>query len=359
MTHLLPFLPSRTVTLDGNEYLYFGGTSYLGISRNAEFQDYLQEGFARYGTNYSSSRISNVQLAVFEEIESQLAAFTSAEAALTFSSGFLAGQALVRLLQTEGTLIYAPRTHPALSVENQSVTSQKYYAEWVQNLPSLIAETTEPHLILLVNSLDPLYAEKYDFRWLAHLPTMHQFTVVIDDSHGLGVIGQNGNGILSQLPVLPPHIEVLSVGSLGKALGLPGGVVLGSQKRIDQLRKTPFFTAGSPMPPAYAYAYLQAANLYDRLRKKLFENSIFFQQKTSATQLFRFFDAYPVFHTNQNGLYSHLQTQKMLISSFPYPSPHDSPITRVIINALHTLEDIENLATQIRHFYPHTGKERI
>lgn len=349
MTHIVDTLPGRTLSLDGNEYLYFSGTSYLGISRNAEFQHHLQEGFARYGTNYSSSRISNIRLAVLEEAEQQLAADTGAAAALTFSSGFLAGQALVRLLQHEGQCLYAPRTHPALALENPLPSPEKYYTEWVQNLPARLPHIPGSRIILLVNSLDPLYAEKYDFSWVADLPAERQITLVIDDSHGMGIIGTNGSGIFGQVQP-PPHVEVIVVGSLGKALGLPGGVVLGNARRIAQLQKSPFFTAGSPMPPAYLYAFLQSQSLYASLRRKLAENTVLFQQKTAASDHFRFFDTYPVFHTPHNELYGHLYNRRILISSFPYPSSHDSPITRVIVNALHTPEDIETIAQQIAEF---------
>jgi 7-keto-8-aminopelargonate synthetase-like enzyme len=107
-------LPGRTLTVEGKEHLYFSGTSYLGMARNEVFAAYLQEGMKLYGTNYSSSRISNLKLQIFEQAEEYLARFTGAGAALTMSSGFLTGQMLVRLLENKGRFIYAPRTHPAL-----------------------------------------------------------------------------------------------------------------------------------------------------------------------------------------------------------------------------------------------------
>ncbi|MBC7920010.1 MAG: class I and II aminotransferase, partial [Ferruginibacter sp.] len=92
-------LPGRTVQAEGREFLYCGGTSYLGMARNEDFATLLAEGMRRYGTNYASSRLSNVQLRVFEEAESHLAAYAGAEAALTVSSGYLAGQMVVKTWQ--------------------------------------------------------------------------------------------------------------------------------------------------------------------------------------------------------------------------------------------------------------------
>ena len=62
-------LPGRTVKVKGKELLYFSGTSYLGIGKNEAFREQLLEGMKRYGTNYSSSRTSNLQLAIYEETE--------------------------------------------------------------------------------------------------------------------------------------------------------------------------------------------------------------------------------------------------------------------------------------------------
>ncbi len=67
----------------------------------------------RYGTIYASSRASNVQLAVYEEAETVLAKLTGAAAALTFSSGFQAGQAAIQRLDDQRCFLYAPGTHPA------------------------------------------------------------------------------------------------------------------------------------------------------------------------------------------------------------------------------------------------------
>ncbi len=91
-------LPGRTIVADGCERLYFSGTSYLGMGHNEAFRALLQEGMARYGTVYSSSRASNVQLAVYEEAEHLLSDLTGAPAALTFSSGYQAGQAATQRL---------------------------------------------------------------------------------------------------------------------------------------------------------------------------------------------------------------------------------------------------------------------
>lgn len=183
-------MPGRTLRLDGVEYLYCSGTSYLGISCNEEFRKCLAEGMARYGTNYSSSRRSNLQLRVFEETEHYLAAYTGTEAALTMSSGFLAAQTLVQTLNGSGHFLYAPGTHPALwrSTADAPDATQDFEA-WVNWLLQETPGMAEKQLVLVCNSLDPLQARNHSFSWLTALPTEKQFTLIIDDSHGFGVTG--------------------------------------------------------------------------------------------------------------------------------------------------------------------------
>lgn len=335
-------LPGRTVTIGGKERLYFSGTSYLGISKNTAFQQVLQEGMQYYGTSYSSSRSSNLELAIFEEAEELLASLTGAEATLTFSSGYLAGQAAINVLNQEQTFIYAPETHPAVWRYKHDGWHGNYKA-WAVDLPNQLT-VAQKEVVIVSNSLDPLLAEKYSFDWINYLPDDKQITLLIDDSHGLGVTGKQGAGIFPELKAqLKPNVDLIVISSLGKAYGIPGGVVLGKAGFLELLKRNPFFTAGSPVSPAYLYAFTHAQDIYEQARKQLLRNVKHFKQLVESTQLFQYFDDYPVFYTKENELYEALK-ESCLLSSFPYPDPESNPITRVIISSLHLTEDLESLA---------------
>jgi len=346
-------LPGRTLRTREKEFLYFSGTSYLGMARNEAFNFYLQEGLKRYGTNYSSSRLSNVQLAVFEEAETYLADYTGAEAAITLSSGFLAGQLVVRTLAGTGSFLYGPGTHPALWLMPPQPTTQDFEA-WVQEVPHLIATTKATDVFLLFNSLDPLFAKSYPMHWLQQLPaTQKNITLIVDDSHGFGVTGQMGAGIFSTL-VVPNGMRKIVVSSLGKALGIPGGVILADKPTIAALRKSSFFGGGSPVVPAYLYAFLRAPEIYQQARAQLSTNIRYFANQTSQLNLFRSQPGYPVFYSPQNQLYSYLLGQDILISSFPYPTPAHDHITRVVLSSLHTQSDLDRLVAGINKFCTET-----
>lgn len=343
-------LPGRTLWIDGAEYLYCSGTSYLGVSCNEAFRECLVEGMKRYGTNYSSSRRSNLQLKVYEEAESYLAAYTGAEAALTMSSGFLAGQTLIQTLQGSGLFLYAPGTHPAVwrSPTDAPDTAQEF-EEWVDWLLQEVRAIPEQHIVLVCNSLDPLQARNYSFSWITSLPSEKQFTLIIDDSHGFGVTGTNGAGIYSQLSHVP-HVRLIVVSSFGKAFGIPAGVILGDRQLIAALKASPYFGGASPAVPAYLYAFNQCEAVFAEARQKLFSNIAYFGDRLERPEMFSFFDGYPVFSTHRKALCPFLQQHQVLISSFRYPTPEHEPITRVILNSLHTTHDLQRLTDLINKF---------
>ena len=147
------------------------------------------------------------------------------------------------------------------------------------------------------------------------------------------------------------HIFVTGgvVSSLGKALGVPGGVVLGDAALTQRLRKSPFFTGASPIAPAYLYAMAQSSKVYSSLQEQLQQNVLHFQSLVKESSLFRYFGTYPVFYTPNNDLCKAVEEQCVL-SSFPYPDPDSKPITRVVINALHTKQDLDMLG-QLVYYY--------
>ncbi|WP_299823183.1 aminotransferase class I/II-fold pyridoxal phosphate-dependent enzyme [uncultured Pontibacter sp.] len=340
-------LTGRTVVADGKELLYFSGTSYLGMCKNSQLEAIIQEGAKRYGTTYSSSRNSNLKLAVYDEAEELLAALAGAEAALTFSSGYLAGQALIRTISKGQAFIYAPDAHPAIW-QSAADANHVDFDLWVESLAESI-NACSGEVVLLMNSVDPLKARKYDFSWVAQLPVNRSITLIVDDSHGFGLINE-GAGIYPTLKQLvKPNVALIVVGSMGKALGIAGGVVMGPARIIALLRKSPYFIGGSPAPPAYLYAFIHAQNIFATSRQQLKRNVQQFQQLVRHTGLFNYFDDYPVFYTKEHNLYFALE-EDAIISCFPYPDPESAPVTRVVINSLHTSGDISFLAEKIEKF---------
>ncbi|WP_266205984.1 aminotransferase class I/II-fold pyridoxal phosphate-dependent enzyme [Pontibacter kalidii] len=347
-------LPGRTVTINGEEFLYCSGTSYLGMACNQAFQELVVEGIRRYGTNYSSSRRSNLRLQVYGQVEEHLASISGAEAAVTMSSGFLMGQTLVQVLRNRGRFLYAPGAHPALweidraaAQANADITFEAW-AKWVVEE---VQASEEERFILICNALDPLKARSYTFDWVAQLPAQKDIILVVDDSHGFGVIGPGGVGIYPQL-LKYKNVEVVVGSSFGKALGIPAGFMLGSRQLVEQVKASPYFGGASPAIPAYLYAYLQAGEVIKEAQERLQQSIHTFLGQLQRQELFSYIPDYPVFSTLQESMAQHLNQHRILISNFRYPTAESAPIIRIILSSLHTPEDLQRLAEAVNQFSP-------
>lgn len=339
-------LPSRTVRVNTEDWLWFSGTSYLGIGHNASFRQLLFDGLAQYGTNFGSSRNNNLRLQIYEEAEATLAQFAQAPAALTVSSGMLAGQIVMQYLANELSnpqIFYAPAVHPALWSSNYQPATESA-SDWFEQLPKRITHSSATHCVIVTDSVGSPRVAQMPLNWPAELPENKQITIVVDDSHGFGVFGDYGEGIYNQLAqYVAPYHKVIVVASMNKALGVPSGAILTDAKTIAAIRQTPMFSGSSPAVPAYLYAFEQAKDLYKVEHQKMLANTRYFAEKIKDLGLFDFFEDYPAFCTQQEGFHDFLKTNNILTASFPYPTPQDKPVTRLVITSLHQPEDLDTL----------------
>jgi len=330
------------------EYLFFSGTSYLGMNYNTQFRALIIEGMEQYGNNYGASRNSNFRLKVYEEAETALALFTGVPTALTVSSGFMAGQLVVNMLQEDNYFVFAPNTHPAVC-RRQTDFWEGDFQRWAEDITDAIAALKADKIAIVCNSNDPLFCKPYSFEWVLSLPEDKKITLVIDDSHGIGVTGQHGEGIYSSIRHRE-NINLVVIASLAKAMGIAGGVVLGADNTITQLRASSFFGTSSPIAPGYLYAFIKAGRVYSDARKQLGENIGLFNSLLPNRDMFDALSGYPVFYTDRHSLSGFLNQHGILISSFSYPRSEGAIVTRIIMNSDHTKKDIEYLAHCLRLF---------
>ena len=341
----------REANTDKGNMLFFSGTAYLGLNVNTDLQDYIIEGIRKYGTHYGNSRTSNIRLTVFEEFEAYIAQYLDIEAVLCVSSGYLAGQTAVNTLLTQyptARLFYAPFTHPAMQMRQANISNKSYEA-WTEEVIESInqADSAKPNIVM-TDSVNILEAKQHSFDWLKQLKPSSETIVLIDDSHGLGVIGK-GKGINNFLPS-NTHLEYIISASLGKAYSMPAGVICASQKRIQPMIESPFFRGASPPSPAYLWAFMQSEAIHSSQFDKLQSNIQYFKEKTIENTVFNQSDNLPIFRTLRTDLYEYLLGQNILISHFAYPKSDGALISRVVLNANHSLEDLDRLGDVIRGF---------
>jgi 7-keto-8-aminopelargonate synthetase-like enzyme len=354
--HTTQQLPGRTVRFDSptETYLWFSGTDYLGMGHNEAFKAYLQEGIAQYGTHFGSSRNNTLRLAVYEEAEQLLAEWVGAKAALTVASGMWAGQLFMKVLETvllpetsaAATFHYAPRVHPALwgSTYHPASETWKHWAEVTRE--RIASSPTDSVHIVCTDSVASPWVEVYDFQEWLPVSERHRVWLVVDDSHGLGVLGADGKGIYQTLARAHPPERLVVVASLNKALGIPGGVVLAAPALLDSIRLSPWFSGSSPSSPAYLYALgeLIRSGAYGRAHTQLGVLTRQFAQQIQPLGLFEYFPDYPAFGSKDVGLHHFLKAQRVLTACFAYPTPTDPQLLRLVVSALHRPEDLDRVA---------------
>jgi 8-amino-7-oxononanoate synthase len=340
-------IPSRIIQKDGDCYLFFSGTAYLGMHARPEFGALVVQGFEKYGTNYGASRLGNVVIPVFDEAEKKLASWLDAPHALLVSSGTLAGRLALEVLGNEYKYHFGTNAHIAINPPYMRHDPVHFGCSIEDTLDSLYFSDHDRHVIAF-NTVDALTASTPSLDWIDRLPKDKEIILLIDDSHGIGVLGDAGRGLYDA--VRSRHQDTVLIASMGKAMGLPAGLIAGPVHIIAQIKKHPMFGGSSPMIPAYAYAYLNADAIYQRAYNELQSNISYFTAMLNKKELFDFIPLFPIYCTGQKQLAPYLDLHKICISQFSYPSPSDPVYTRLIINALHTKNDLDTLLNLLHSF---------
>ncbi|MBO9615710.1 MAG: pyridoxal phosphate-dependent aminotransferase family protein [Dyadobacter sp.] len=352
-------LPGRTVTTtDGRDFLWFSGTDYLGMGHNEELRRNIHAATETFGNHYGSSRSNSLRLDIYEEAEMQLADFLQTESASIVSSGMWAGQLLMKVIEntvppgiTRIIYHYAPGVHPALW-GNAFDRSNGEWSEWATQTARKI-NATEPDVahIICTDAVGSPVVKAFDFTLFNAIQNPANTCLVIDESHSLGVMGTNGNGVTKQVDSMLLK-QTIFVSSLNKALGIPAGAIWGSKTVVETVRKSPWYAGASPPAPAYAYALKMhlEQNKYQSARALLADNIDYFNAKMEGNALFETIPDYPVFCSANAALFNHLLQNGIMASCFPYPSPADAPVTRIVISSLHQKEDLDRLAEVCKRF---------
>ncbi|MEV7544845.1 8-amino-7-oxononanoate synthase [Streptomyces sp. NPDC089915] len=246
--------------------LDLASNDYLGLSRHPETVRGACEAAGRWGAGATGSRLVTGTTELHAELERELAAFAGFEAALVLSSGYAANLAAVTALSGRGTLVVSDSGNHASIVDGCRLSRAE-----VEVTPHGDAEQVRKTLAghagraLLVT--DSVFSVDGDAAPLAAYAAACRETgaaLVVDDAHGLGVLGEGGRGALYAAG-LAGAPGVVATMTLSKSLGSQGGAVLGPAKVIRHLVNTArAFIFDTGLAPAAAGAALAGLRLLER-----------------------------------------------------------------------------------------------
>lgn len=250
------------VRINGKDVLMFGSNSYLGLTNHPYVQDAAKAAIDKYGTGCAGSRFLNGTLDIHVELEEKLARFLGKESALIFSTGFQANLGVVSSITGRHDYIIIDEADHASIYEGTRLSFSKVLKFKHNNLESLeriLASLPEEAIKLVI--VDGVFSMEGD---IVKLPAMielchrYEAMIMIDDAHGLGVLGEQGRGTADHFGLT--NETDLIVGTFSKSLASLGGFVAADAKVIDHIKHTArsliFSASATPASIASASAAL-------------------------------------------------------------------------------------------------------
>ncbi|NKN31744.1 8-amino-7-oxononanoate synthase [Marichromatium bheemlicum] len=252
--------------IDGRELLSFCSNDYLGLANHPEVIAALQRGAERWGVGSGAAHLVNGHSAAHEALEEELAAFTGRERALLFSTGYMANLGVISALAgRRDTLLQDKLNHASLldAAQLSRATLRRYAHADADALAEQLERHPEARLVIT----DGVFSMDGD---LAPLPALAERArragawLMVDDAHGLGVLGPGGRGSLAHFGLDQDAAPIL-MGTLGKALGVSGAFVAGPAVLIETLiQRARSYIYTTATPPALAEATRVSLRLAER-----------------------------------------------------------------------------------------------
>jgi 8-amino-7-oxononanoate synthase len=236
--------------------LNFCSNDYLGLASHPVLVAALADGAAQHGVGSGASHLVSGHGAAHDALEEALldwlgAAIPEARA-LSFGSGYMANQALLTALGDDaGTVLFTDKLNHASLIDGALLARaqvQRYPHNRVDRLKALLAESTAPLKIIVTDAVFSMDGDLAPLPELLALAEAHDAWLILDDAHGLGILGTHGEGSLAHFGLQSERLILM--GTLGKAMGSSGAFVLAHRTIIEWLVQTArpyiYTTASSP-----------------------------------------------------------------------------------------------------------------
>ena len=247
----------------------FCSNDYLGLSSHPEVVRAFVEAAAKYGVGSGASHLVTGHGPEHEALEQALAAFTGREKALVYSTGYMANMGVVGALADQTATAVADKLNHASLIDGVRLTrahSLRYRhgdAEHARELLAALDESIETRL-LVTDGVFSMDGDLAPLPELARAAKENDAWLIVDDAHGLGVVGATGRGVCEHFALSADDVPVL-VGTFGKAFGTFGAFVAGDADLIDFLiQKSRTYIYTTALPPAVAAATRAALEVSQR-----------------------------------------------------------------------------------------------
>ena len=342
------------VKMAGKDVLMFGSNSYLGLSDDPRLKEAAIEAIRKYGTSCSGSRFLNGTLDIHLALEEKLAALVGKEEAVTYSTGFQVNLGVVSCLGFKDGYIFLDALDHACIIDGSRLSFSRVLKFPHNDMDALekkmqMAPIEAPKLIVV----DGVYSMEGDIApvpQLVELCEKYNASLMIDDAHGLGVMGDHGRGTANHFG-LTDKVELI-MGTFSKSFGSLGGFIAGDHEVLNFLKhnsRSLIFSAS--MPPANVAAVSRAIDIMLSEPERL-EHLWALTRHAHAEFKARGFDIghtqSPIIPLFVRDLNKCLTAVKMALDEgvfitpvIPPAVPEDSVIVRFALMATHSFEQLD------------------
>lgn len=352
---LLQSPQSANIKADGVEVLSFCSNDYLGLANHPALISAMQQSIAETGVGSGASHLITGHHQLHHDLEQALGEFVDLPAALYFSSGYMANLGVVTALLRRGDAIFADKLNHA-SLNDAAVLAradlQRYQHNDLAQLEGQLSASKAPRKLVLADAVFSMDGDMAPVPELLELCERYDAWLMLDDAHGFGVLGKQGQGVLNHFGVKSPRIIYMA--TLGKAAGVSGAFVAAEAVVIEYLlqqARTYIYTTATP--PSLAAAVLSALDVirHDTARRthlhaliaylKLHLHLDRWQLMSSNTAI------QPVLvGSNEDAvrLSERLLAKGILVPAIRPPTvPKDTARLRISLSAAHSIADLQRL----------------
>ena len=260
------------VDMEGHHVLMFGSNAYTGLTGDQRVIDAAKRALDKYGSGCAGSRFLNGTLDIHVQLEKELAEFVHKDATLCFSTGFSVNQGVLAQVVGKGDYIICDDRDHASIVDGRRLSFARqlhYKHNDMEDLERVLKALPQDAIKLIV--VDGVFSMEGDLAKLPEIVALkkkYNCSVMVDEAHGLGVLGKQGRGVCDHFG-LTDEVDLI-MGTFSKSLASIGGFIAGDADTINYLRhtcRTYIFSASNT--PAATAAAMEALHILQQEPERL------------------------------------------------------------------------------------------
>jgi 8-amino-7-oxononanoate synthase len=249
------------VVIQGKRLLMFGSNSYMGLTTHPRVKEAAAKAILKYGTGCAGSRFLNGTLDIHIQCEEKIAKFIGKEAALLYSTGFQVNQGVISALVGRDDYVLLDKLDHASIVDGARLSFGKtirFKHNDMDGLDEALRQVPpDKGKLIVVDGVFSMDGDIIDLPVLVRLAEEHHASIMVDDAHGIGVLGERGSGTASHFG-LTDKVDMI-MGTFSKSLASLGGFVASDQVTINYLKHNSRALIFSASPPPSNVAAVMAA----------------------------------------------------------------------------------------------------